>query len=125
MVAELNAGLLILGKGTEQRIGIRTSRIERVAVVKRIEIKFDIRLNSYELPTPRILTAFQPGDLHGSLSAQGLVRISGNFELADGIWVTAGGWISRFELFITFTKKVENVGQRKIHFVPKPVVNTR
>lgn len=87
--------------------------------VQRKTAKFDIRLDSYELPTLKILTAFQPGELHGSLSAQGLVRISGNFELANGIRVTAGGWINRFELFITFTKKVENVGQRKIHFVPK------
>ncbi len=75
------------------------------------------QLRSYNSRGPRVLIGFQPQNKsHGTLSGQGLVRISGMFELAEGTCVGAAGWISRFELSITFTTRVQNVGQRRIHF---------
>lgn len=85
--------------------------------VQRNVRQFGFQLRSYDSRGPRLLIGFQPqNEMHGTLSGQGLVRIYGTFELADGTRVDAAGWISRFELFITFEARVQNVGQRRIHF---------
>jgi acetyl/propionyl-CoA carboxylase alpha subunit len=62
------------------------------------------------------LTAFIPSEDHGISSLQGLVRIAGAFVLEDGSQVAASGWITRFEMCITFSREVRGVGQKRIQF---------
>jgi acetyl/propionyl-CoA carboxylase alpha subunit len=77
-----------------------------------------INFKNNQIHGPKLLLHFQPEEgVHGSTSRQGLVKIGGTFELADGRKVFAAGWINRFELFITFMREIEHVGQRRIHFL--------
>jgi len=53
--------------------------------------------------------------LHGTVSPQGLVKIAGSFEL-DAETIPTSGWVSRFEICLTFQKEINGTGQRKIAF---------
>jgi len=67
--------------------------------------------------TNGILRSFEPDpELHGTASAQGLIRISGKFETDSEGLVKASGWITRFELCISFERPIRGVGQRRIAF---------
>jgi 3-methylcrotonyl-CoA carboxylase alpha subunit len=71
-----------------------------------------------ELTRPSILIDFAPraGD-HGGNSPQGLIRIAGDFTLAQNAGtVYASGWISRFEICLAFDRVIHGIGQRRISF---------
>jgi 3-methylcrotonyl-CoA carboxylase alpha subunit len=62
------------------------------------------------------LTAFFPDwTIHGSPSPKG-VTIGGEFDVKDQEHIHAEGWVSRFELCITFQRPICDVVQRKITF---------
>lgn len=64
-----------------------------------------------------ILRSFEPDpELHGVASPQGLIRIDGKFETDSDGAVKASGWITRFELCISFERPVRGIGQRRIAF---------
>lgn len=68
-------------------------------------------------PACKVLLDFLPDEEeHGSISPQGLVKVSGDFVLADEAKVHASGWISRFELCLSFSREVNGLGQRRIGF---------
>ncbi len=70
------------------------------------------------VPAPtELLLEFAPEmEIHGTHSPQGLVRIAGRFRGKDNGEVYATGWISRFEMCLSFQKEIEGVGQRRIAF---------
>ena len=64
----------------------------------------------------RTLIGFTPdATRHGGSSPRG-VCIAGSFELLKVEPVYASGWVSRFELMITFLRPIEGIGQRRISF---------
>jgi acetyl/propionyl-CoA carboxylase alpha subunit len=65
---------------------------------------------------PSVLKSFLPDKLHGSSSPQGLIRISGKFQTVEQQLVSVAGWISRFEMCVSFQHPVYAVGQRKLAF---------
>jgi acetyl/propionyl-CoA carboxylase alpha subunit len=65
---------------------------------------------------PSFLKSFIPDKNHGSSSFQGLIRISGKFKTAEQGDVAAIGWITRFEMCISFQRAINGVGQRKLAF---------
>lgn len=66
--------------------------------------------------TAKVLKKFLPDEsLHGTVSPQGLVKIAGSFEL-DAETIPTSGWVSRFEICLTFQKEINGTGQRKIAF---------
>ncbi|HSE43088.1 MAG TPA: biotin/lipoyl-containing protein, partial [Acidobacteriota bacterium] len=74
-------------------------------------------MRSEDQQGPSILLSFvRDFDLHGSSSPQGLIRIAGKFEIANDGFVDVSGWITRFEMFISFQHVVYGVGQRKLAF---------
>ena len=67
-------------------------------------------------PPTRILTAFTPDEAaHGGMSPLG-VRIAGHFKTKEGDKIYASGWVSRFELCVTFQRPVKGIGQRRLAF---------
>ncbi|PWT87565.1 MAG: hypothetical protein C5B54_12165, partial [Acidobacteria bacterium] len=87
--------------------------------VQRWDFQLQETLNTHlasHVPHPTsILQEFQPSEEHGTHSPQGLVRIAGWFTVRDER-IYAAGWISRFELCITFERDIDGVGQRRIAF---------
>jgi acetyl/propionyl-CoA carboxylase alpha subunit len=64
-----------------------------------------------------ILRSFEPDpELHGTASLQGLIRIAGTFETDSEGSIEASGWITRFELCISFEHPVRGIGQRRFAF---------
>jgi acetyl/propionyl-CoA carboxylase alpha subunit len=67
--------------------------------------------------TNGILRSFEPDpELHGTASSQGFIRIAGKFETDTEGKIKASGWITRFELCISFDRPIPGVGQRRIAF---------
>ncbi len=67
------------------------------------------------IPT-HTLTGFTPDpSVHGGPSPKG-VTIGGYFEIQGTGTVYASGWVSRFDLCVTFERWVEGVAQRRISF---------
>jgi acetyl/propionyl-CoA carboxylase alpha subunit len=67
--------------------------------------------------TSGILRSFESdSEMHGTASPQGLIRISGKFETDSDGDVKASGWITRFELCISFDRPIRGIGQRRIAF---------
>lgn len=70
-----------------------------------------------KLAQPRILQEFHADPvLHGTYSAQGLVRIGGTFLTQNKEAIVASGWITRFELCVSFAPEIERIGQRTLAF---------
>lgn len=67
-------------------------------------------------PAACSLRDFTPSEGHGASSLQGLVRIAGAFMFDDESRVTASGWITRFEMCITFSREIHGVAQKRIQF---------
>ena len=68
-------------------------------------------------PRTKVLTDFLPLEgVYGESSPQGLIRLAGDFEVRGEERVYASGWISRFELCLSFQREIDGVGQRTIAF---------
>jgi acetyl/propionyl-CoA carboxylase alpha subunit len=64
-----------------------------------------------------VLRSFEADpELHGTPSGQGLIRIAGKFETDSEGSVKASGWITRFELCISFDRPIRGIGQRRVAF---------
>jgi 3-methylcrotonyl-CoA carboxylase alpha subunit len=70
----------------------------------------------YQPNSERTLRSFIPDPtIHGSYAPKGQVRCAGDFETPEGV-VPASGWITRFEMCISFTSAVTGVGQKRFAF---------
>ena len=78
---------------------------------------FELEPHSVIPEGPRLLRSFLPDpQIHGTYSAQGLVRIGGIFVTNENARTAASGWITRFEICLCFAPEIGGVGQRKIAF---------
>lgn len=70
-----------------------------------------------KLARPQILQEFHADPLvHGTYSAQGLIRIGGTFLTQSQEAIVASGWITRFELSLCFAPEIQRIGQRTLPF---------
>jgi pyruvate carboxylase len=63
-----------------------------------------------------VLKRFIPDpELHGTIAPQGIVRIAGTFEVGSEM-IPVSGWVTRFEVCLTFQTERLGAAQRKITF---------
>jgi acetyl/propionyl-CoA carboxylase alpha subunit len=96
---DLDADLLFWGKKLSSELFVQRNAAEQF-----------VRANG-------ILRSFEPDpELHGTASPQGIVRIAGKFDTDSESSVKASGWITRFELCISFDRPIRGIAQRRIAF---------